>query len=847
MSKRRKTRRAGGKAAAAPDDATRGEDLSLPVGAPAAGGVRRADWLCVVLLLLVTLGFFWKGLADPVSIVREDAAYVSQPYYQFADDELKAGRFPHWNPYSACGMPYHASLQGALLYPLRWPLLLMSYPTGYVASLIVHYFLTAAFMFMLCRVTLGCGRAASLIGAMSFALGGTTHGHVTHWNYLLSYPWLVLTVFLVVEAIRRRSWACAVGAGIPLGLMGLIGSVHLMLILGFGLGVIVVGESIVRLAARMRGKQGPWADVVQPVGVLAVAIVLAGLISMAQMWPSQLQSGLTVRANVSYEFITEMSAHPARDLLRLVVPFYYGTYQLDYWGEDNFHEHAFYPGVGVLVAALAAVVLCWRNRWVPRLTVFAVVLFLVAAGRFLPVYKLLYSIVPGFGSLRNPVRFMIWVQFAVACLAAIGVQGALAAAGRKDKPVRAVPLVVAAVMLTVIGGSLLRLHSYAHDAEARRQAVRSVPGLKPALLARHEQALGTMTSRVFERGDAATWAAVVLGAASACAAGVTLALRGRAVRVLAWCLPVLVAGNLAALSLGHLHYSKHLHMIRGTPPHVQYLKDHLGLQRYVSFGGQEEETDRHKGMLFRIRHAAGGPGGIFHTREQSMVVSMLLQGGRRVMALTGVKYLVSLKPLNGPGITPVFDANERCVSQVAGPFPLAFLTRQAVGLPDPNLAAGVLWAGRLNLREIAVVDQSKGQPAFKPLRPATSGPDRSAVSNIQTVPGRYSIDVQAEGPRQLVLTVAWHPQWRCRIDGEPATIHRTDFAFMSVRVEPGEHKVEWTYEPVRFRQGLVGSAAGAVLAVGFLIWNALRRRGAKGADESNRGSGDRKHVWKEDP
>lgn len=57
--------------------------------------LRRADAWCVVVLAAVTLTVFWQGWYDPVSMVHEDASYLLQPYYQFAADEIRGGRFPH--------------------------------------------------------------------------------------------------------------------------------------------------------------------------------------------------------------------------------------------------------------------------------------------------------------------------------------------------------------------------------------------------------------------------------------------------------------------------------------------------------------------------------------------------------------------------------------------------------------------------------------------------------------------------------------------------------------------------------------------------------------------------------
>ena len=100
----------------------------------------RGDILAVCVLAAMTLAVFWKGLVDPADMIRGDAAYLYQPYYTMAADEVRQGRFPQWNPYILMGVPFHASLQPALLYPLRWPMFFMDYVPGMVMTMLVHYF-----------------------------------------------------------------------------------------------------------------------------------------------------------------------------------------------------------------------------------------------------------------------------------------------------------------------------------------------------------------------------------------------------------------------------------------------------------------------------------------------------------------------------------------------------------------------------------------------------------------------------------------------------------------------------------------------------------------------------------
>ena len=79
------------------------------------------------------------------------------------------------------------------------------------------------------------------------------------------------------------------------------------------------------------------------------------------------------------------------------------------------------------------------------------------------------------------------------------------------------------------------------------------------------------------------------------------------------------------------------------------------------------------------------------------------------------------------------------------------------------------------------------------------------------------VEVTATRPALLVLADAYYPGWRAYIDSVPADIVPVYTIFRGVRVEPGEHRVEFRYEPASFRVGLLISVvaliAGTLVAI----------------------------------
>jgi hypothetical protein len=86
-------------------------------------------------------------------------------------------------------------------------------------------------------------------------------------------------------------------------------------------------------------------------------------------------------------------------------------------------------------------------------------------------------------------------------------------------------------------------------------------------------------------------------------------------------------------------------------------------------------------------------------------------------------------------------------------------------------------------------------------------PSIEPVVSAAPLPSADSIDITLEGARVsrvttrsersrfLVLSDAYDPGWRARLDGKPASIQRCNFMFMGIALPPGEHEVELDYRP----------------------------------------------------
>ncbi|MBC7225219.1 MAG: hypothetical protein H5T59_13275, partial [Anaerolineae bacterium] len=164
-------------------------------------------------------------------------------------------------------------------------------------------------------------------------------------------------------------------------------------------------------------------------GAVLVAVLLgaAQFLPTAELaWQSQRQAGAERTFAMTYSF------WPWR-LITLAVPDFFGNPgHGDYWGYANYWEDAAYVGLLPLFLAAYAGWRWVRSRRNPpdarpqalRLAPFFLFLvpvsLLLALGKNLPLYPLVFRWVPGFGFFQAPARLLCWYAVAVAVLAGIG-------------------------------------------------------------------------------------------------------------------------------------------------------------------------------------------------------------------------------------------------------------------------------------------------------------------------------------------------------------------------------------------------------------------------------------------
>lgn len=187
-----------------------------------------------------------------------------------------------------------------------------------------------------------------------------------------------------------------------------------------------------------------------------------------------------------------------------------------------------------------------------------------------------------------------------------------------------------------------------------------------------------------------------------------------------------------------------------------------------------------------------------------------------LLSLANVRYIVSRKPVTDPRLTPVPPAWDEARRDAWAALPPARKLRDYAAGTHPGSRAFVYENNAAlprcfftpGARAFPDVEALHRELASRPLAelsrtafllaaegdvPPDAPPASATVTMGPYAPAEFEVTADAGAAGWLVCSNTLQPGWRCEIDGKPAPIRSAYGAFMAVRLEPGVHRVRWTY------------------------------------------------------
>ena len=514
-------------------------------------------------------------------------------------------------------------------------------------------------------------------------------------------------------------------------------------------------------------------------------------------------------------------------------------YELTRQGFMNFKlENVYVGAIPLLFALLGLGEAVRRRREDPAAsTVFlwgglCLLALLLAFGKYFVLYKPL-TLLPGFGSIRNPNKFIHFFQLAWGVLAALGLDAALRMDERAAKKWRWGAGIAAGIVL--LAG--LALWADLGSGAARLAAAGWGPAMGHAIQ--------------WNKAFSVTYAAAALAAG----AGLLWVLKRRGPRVPAWgawaAALVVLFDAVVILAPKYIQTMPAGYVAENDL--VRYLKRDLGHNR-TAMATQDGFYNLWLTYLFPYQ----GIPSVNVTQLPRPPADYTAFWGAvkdpvRMWRLTGVSHVLAHGPVAAQLLAnPAWagqlerawayqpmDDGRGGVATRSVPAANAYAPEVVLKLKPvpPRVAAVQSW----RVVEDAEALKTLADPAFEPyssvlLAPGSEVPGPVSgdpgpppeVKITRQVPGRYEFTVANQGPTMVRVAEKYDPNWKATVNGKSVPVLRSDFMFQGLLLDKsGTHEVVLRYAPVSFP--VVMQGIGILLGLGagvFLVWPRRRSEAA---------------------
>jgi len=766
---------------------------------------RRHDAIALAVLLLVPTVLFLDVLAGTNALYFRDIAHYYYPAKKILRDIVLSGHFPYWNPSFSGGQPMAANPEHELFYPPNWLIFLPTYRFGFHLLAVGHLHLAAIAMYAQLR-SLKLGRAAAVIGGLSFGIGGLMIGTLNLFPCLFSYAWLPLTTLYTRRYLRdgiRRDFALA---ALFLGLQLLGGEPITVLQTGMLLGAYAIYRGIRDGGAVAIGKR---------VGAVGLICIMAVLVAAVQIVPAFDHAADSARARgIAWDIVSRWSMPPLR-VAELAYPDLLGDTAserpADYWGAGRYPTQgqpfflSIYSGLLIAVACIAGLLARVRGRWL--FAAIAAVSLLLSFGANTPLLRLLYH--AGLArSFRYTEKFMMMGVFAAVVFGSCAIDLFI----RGDARMRTMMLRVtgALTLLSLAAFIFASTHAYEPFFRGLWHPFRADP-----------------VAEMIEASRRGWFVAILRGILLVLLLAAFSRMRAAIAAAALCAFVILDLGTVAphlAPRVEAAFYDPPAAALRfpaeRTPFRVFHFANWTQLgkawQRYNA-----PDPDRYWVLRNGLAPMIPTTYGLRMALEGDFDITALLPTVdftesigdlsnqhapdwlNVAASMSNVWYIGVYRPpdvayAQAGGVT----RNVEPVKFVEGQhYPRYYFARQLVHVADRRDFVRTIAAGHYG-RQAAFLFE----PAFTPAP--------GIVHRWQEWPNGARLDVTAQGRAFLVMSVTPHKYWRVTIDGSEATAVVTNVGYQGVEVPAGRHLVEMRYSNPLIAAG--GAISAATLLALFL-------------------------------
>lgn len=741
--------------------------------------------------------------------------------------------FSLWNPYLFGGMPAYATSTSlrwfdfsAVIYSLTARIYSAVF-TNYEAIYTLSFLLMAitAFFFMRSRGA-GYGISFLVAAAMIFSSGLTVLyfiGHMTKLMSLALFPFILMMMLKFQKEIKL------------LDVLILVFGMHL-LILGAHIQIVyyITLFSVVYFIfyfaySFIKKDKFLTKQLLKSLGVLSIAAVFAVLMSFDSYYSlyeykpystrgaqsvTDAAAGGEKTATEQYAYNTSYSFSPG-EVLTFFVPSYYGfgksTYKGELTGGQDYPVNTYigqmenvdapmYMGIIVMILALFAFFIKWKEPFIKFCAVIIVFFLLISFGKNFPViYDLIYKYLPAFDNFRVPSMILHVLQVIIPILAGLAVMR-LIEIKNENKAKFITKIKISAAVVTVLAFISFILSSTFTSWMTER-------------VTRYAQELSAGNA---DSGKQLMALAGYVGDMFAGDIHINLLL----VALLLWVVYLFLTSKLSktvfitAICVFALFDLFRIGNRAATYKNADEINSYYKQPAYVKIIKEQNDKDPFRIISFRSGNSLGDIIGSvrypanYHTyfqledvsgyssvkpRAYNDLMEKVELANPTLWKILGVKYIITSSPVELPGLSLVKSEEKNFVYKYEQAMPRAYFV-DSVGVKSGIELINSINKNEFEPKKVAYVDKAD----FQVVKPAES----AYVKTINYKDEKLELEANATGNNYLFFGTNYIPfGWKAKIDGKETNIYKTDHAFMGIVVPDGKHKVEFVYAPSSFTTG----------------------------------------------
>ena len=750
---------------------------------------KTTDCLALLSLAAMLMSFCDEIIfSGKIPFFRDLAAYFYPLKFSVAES-LKAGHLPLWEPHMATGFPILAEFQSAVFYPPSVIFYLVPFFAAIQFSYVFHYVVAASGSYVLLR-SWTQPIYLCVIGSILFSFGGTMVSLTNLLNHFQSAVWLPWLVYCWERAVENKRWSTLVVFSMVAVCQLLAGSPE---VFAFSAALLVL-DSVRMYRKGQSGFVSCYVARFSAAGLMIMGIAMVQLLPTAELI-LQSRRDHAIPAPEAFAWSLRPWA-----LIGLFLPMLEPDTSLSVGVRLLLTDRlplllSNYLG-NIAVFGFCSWLFTARMR--ERLVIAGLIAIslLCAFGSYTPVYPELYKWLPGFHSIRFPEKFY-FITFAILVLGIIRGIGALTDG---DNCRTTVIILLGVPMGWLVIYLLVRLN--------------------PILLGHWIQPLEWAHATL----NPASIAAILFSmekqiAISVLLAGIFLLHHLKLLRAGLWqILLVLVVFVDLSVANKPLHFLRDKNRIQEAPRILEKPPTHArifyyppGNNLHPSFVSVTGQPSYEKGTEVALNNLLPNAGLMYgfeyfqdidalgrrsYTDFLNFINGLAPERRGKLLQVLNVKYVVTFHALNVKGLKLLHEFPEHYsrMYEVTDSVPRTYLASHPVYDPDPISTLRRLSTDMFDPAREVVIDA--------PIRLERRTEFRG-TANIELYQNdRVRITARLHEPGILVLTDAFYPGWKVYVDKHPKRILRANYLFRGVELTPGNHTVEFVYDPASFKIGL---------------------------------------------